>query len=79
MEEVTVSEVAAEIILGWTQQGSTVASLREYVMTPADADFATQRLRFDRWSRSYFAHLLEVEGEVRRLAKWAVDVTKEAS
>ena len=76
MEAVTVSEVASEIILWWTQQGSTVASLCDYVMTPADADFATQMLRFDRWSRSYRAHLIEVEGEVRRLAKWAVETEK---
>jgi len=76
MEAVTVTEVASEIILFWTQQGSTVASLREYVMTPADADFATFRLRFDRWSRSYRAHLIEVEAEVRRLAKWAVETEK---
>jgi hypothetical protein len=79
METVTVSEVASEIILWWTQRGAKMRHLLWYALTPDDQEFATKTLRLNRSNcATYRADLVRVELEVRRLAKWAIE-TEEAS
>ena len=71
--------VAADIILAWTSQGSKMRHLLWYALTPADQEFATKTLGLNRSDRAtYRADLVRVEQEVRRLARWAIE-TEEAS
>ena len=79
MADDKLTNVAADIILAWTNQGAKMRHLLWYALTPDDQEFATKTLRLNPSHRAtYRADLVRVEREVRRLAKWAID-TEEGS
>lgn len=75
MADDKITIVAADIILAWTGQGAKMRHLLWYVLTPDDQNFATQALELSRSNRAtYRAELVRVEREVRRLARFAIDI-----